>query len=461
MNRALSETILYVTGKPGIENSSQQELQNIIAEHPYFTPAQLVYAVKLKSENSFKLQTQIQKTGLFFNNFRWLQYQLMEVNIGGFTSGAKDEIIAANDYEQTVSVNNVDENIGIANKRGIAVNEEIVAKNSVVNEVEQPIEMVENIVEEKQPIENSFLSNLSIPTIEEVKNLMNGIDEKRESIAVENFEEIVEPNSYNEVIETEQIIDTNKTEFIAETINELNVVEHLEETILHQSYNGIKEISENQLSVAEQYETVETVAAPENDIHAQIAALKANWYITHPQHSVEIEEEINEPETIANVEVAAPLVEEKQFEINTAIPSLRADWDKPLENFANSPLPFETEPYYTIDYFASQGIKFDYNKEPQDKLTTKMLKFTDWLKKMKNAKPENVVVEVDPELDKVISNIATASNQSKEIVTETMAEVFAKQGKIEKAIQLYIKLSFLIPDKTTYFAAKIKELKGI
>ena len=90
-----------------------------------------------------------------------------------------------------------------------------------------------------------------------------------------------------------------------------------------------------------------------------------------------------------------------------------------------------------------------------------MLKFTDWLKKMKNAKPENVVVEEDPELDKVISNIATASNQSKEIVTETMAEVFAKQGKIEKAIQLYIKLSFLIPDKTTYFAAKIKELKGI
>ena len=75
MNIALSDTILYVTGKQGIENTTQQELQTMVAEYPYFAPAQLIFAAKLKSENSFKLQTQIQKTGLFFNNFKWLQYQ--------------------------------------------------------------------------------------------------------------------------------------------------------------------------------------------------------------------------------------------------------------------------------------------------------------------------------------------------------------------------------------------------
>lgn len=89
------------------------------------------------------------------------------------------------------------------------------------------------------------------------------------------------------------------------------------------------------------------------------------------------------------------------------------------------------------------------------------MKFTDWLKKMKGTKPEDMQVEPDPELEQTIINIATSSNESKEVVTETMAEIFAKQGKLEKAIQLYIKLSFLIPDKSAYFAAKIKELKGI
>jgi hypothetical protein len=42
-----------------------------------------------------------------------------------------------------------------------------------------------------------------------------------------------------------------------------------------------------------------------------------------------------------------------------------------------------------------------------------------------------------------------------------MAEVLEKQGQPEKAIQIYIKLSFLYPEKSAYFAAKIQQLKGI
>jgi hypothetical protein len=64
-------------------------------------------------------------------------------------------------------------------------------------------------------------------------------------------------------------------------------------------------------------------------------------------------------------------------------------------------------------------------------------------------------------LEKAIQNIAKTSIEAKEIVTETMADVFIKQGKVSKAIQLYIKLSFLDPAKSTYFANKIQQLKGI
>jgi len=53
------------------------------------------------------------------------------------------------------------------------------------------------------------------------------------------------------------------------------------------------------------------------------------------------------------------------------------------------------------------------------------------------------------------------SNETKEVVTEAMAEVLTRQGKIDKAIQIYIKLSFLEPAKCSYFASKIQQLKGI
>lgn len=124
-------------------------------------------------------------------------------------------------------------------------------------------------------------------------------------------------------------------------------------------------------------------------------------------------------------------------------------------------LEFEKEPYFTIDYFASQGIKIDLTKVNQDKLTVQLRRFTDWLKVMKKTNPDPSDLGTDPELEKAIQNIAKTSVESREIVTETMADVFVKQGKVDKAIQLYIKLSFMDPSKSAYFAAKIQQLKGI
>ena len=45
------------------------------------------------------------------------------------------------------------------------------------------------------------------------------------------------------------------------------------------------------------------------------------------------------------------------------------------------------------------------------------------------------------------------------IATETFAQIFVKQGKIDKAIEVYEKLIVKNPAKTAYFTAKISELK--
>lgn len=151
--------------------------------------------------------------------------------------------------------------------------------------------------------------------------------------------------------------------------------------------------------------------------------------------------------------------EEKQKEvIASVLEDQLAEFKKPVT--ADTELKIETEPYHTVDYFASQGIKVDLT-QPQDKLGSQLRKFTDWLKQMKNVKAETSDLGTDPEVENMIQGIAKTSNETKEIVTETMAQVLIKQGKTDKAIQLFIKLSFLNPDKSAYFAAKIEQLKGI
>ena len=115
------------------------------------------------------------------------------------------------------------------------------------------------------------------------------------------------------------------------------------------------------------------------------------------------------------------------------------------------------EPLYTVDYFASQGIKIS-EEQSNDKLSTQLKSFTEWLKSMKKIHAQ--LPETDEQTDKIIQHIAESSNINTDVVTEAMAEVLVKQNKIEQAIEMYEKLSLNYPAKRAYFAAKIKSLKS-
>ena len=119
----------------------------------------------------------------------------------------------------------------------------------------------------------------------------------------------------------------------------------------------------------------------------------------------------------------------------------------------------EFEPYYTIDYFASVGIKLIQEDNPSDKLGKQLKSFTEWLKIMRKLPQKNQEIVPDGAVEHQIQAIAAHSIKGKEILTETMAEVLVKQGMREKAMDVYHKLSLLNPDKSAYFATKIEQLK--
>lgn len=117
------------------------------------------------------------------------------------------------------------------------------------------------------------------------------------------------------------------------------------------------------------------------------------------------------------------------------------------------------EPYHTVDYFASQGIKVVQEEAPKDKLGKGLKSFTEWLKTMKRLPAAQTGSVGEASAEKKVEMMATDSVNDSDVVTEAMAEVWIKQGNKEKALDIYKKLSLLNPSKTAYFAAKIENLK--
>jgi tetratricopeptide (TPR) repeat protein len=116
----------------------------------------------------------------------------------------------------------------------------------------------------------------------------------------------------------------------------------------------------------------------------------------------------------------------------------------------------------------------------EDKSLMVMMSFTDWLnhfkhkqikdqeeekdqKALKTAwKKEKLAAAVEEEQDDIPDNIFKQAMDSisleSSIISESLAEILAKQGKRDKAIDMYKKLSLRNPEKSSYFASLIKDL---
>ena len=117
------------------------------------------------------------------------------------------------------------------------------------------------------------------------------------------------------------------------------------------------------------------------------------------------------------------------------------------------------QPYHTVDYFASQGIKFVAEEKPADRFSQQLKSFTEWLKAMRRLPEAQVIKLSDEGSETRVQELADHSLNERDIVTETMAEVWLRQGNKEKAIEIYNKLSLLNPAKSAYFASLAEQLR--
>lgn len=96
---------------------------------------------------------------------------------------------------------------------------------------------------------------------------------------------------------------------------------------------------------------------------------------------------------------------------------------------------------------------FDKTKKTVKKKKSTSNLIDDFLKDSKNKE------KIKPEVFSP-SNMAKMSLVSNnQFVTETLATIYAKQGQIDKAIEIYQQLSLKNPEKKTFFASRIRFLK--
>jgi hypothetical protein len=179
----------------------------------------------------------------------------------------------------------------------------------------------------------------------------------------------------------------------------------------------------------------------------------------------QVEEAHTEEPSSEEIKAEVAPIEEASVEVPVEAP-VEVPTEVPMESPTEVPAAVEPElifqSFHTVDYFASQGIKFSAEENPSDRLGKQLKSFTAWLKVMKRLpqKPGEPG-ESAPDIisEHKIQAIAAHSVEGREVVTETMAEVLEKQGMWEKAADVYHKLSLLNPDKSSYFAAKIREIQ--
>ncbi|MCC7029748.1 MAG: hypothetical protein IT257_05530 [Chitinophagaceae bacterium] len=155
----------------------------------------------------------------------------------------------------------------------------------------------------------------------------------------------------------------------------------------------------------------------------------------------------------------------------------------PIENIrvrkAESTANARTE---TTEPIIPQAEHADFSDEKEDKSLMVMMSFTDWLFHFKNKterekqeekekkalktswqkeKLAMVSEEENEEIPEEIFKQAMDSISENTVISESLAIILGKQGKTDKAVDMYKKLSLRNPEKNLYFADRIKELTTI
>jgi hypothetical protein len=243
-----------------------------------------------------------------------------------------------------------------------------------------------------------------------------------------------------------------------------------------------------------------------NNMLNELNLYKGNWLLLHELLTTgQVVEET--AATNAVEKPAAPIAEQALTEqvVTATEPGVTAKVEQPV-TIADTSETTEIEdvntnkeepliqPVFTEDYFRHQGVdvstdlpeakhiqqpKEDENDD-EDKSLMVVMSFSEWLSyfNTKNQKQkeeeedkralktmwqkEKLAAALEEENDEIPEEVfemaVNSITKEDDLASESLAEIHVKQGKYDKAIDMYRKLSLRNPQKSAYFARKIETI---
>lgn len=414
-----TETNHAATFYSEIENDTEV-LEKNVTDYPSSSLTRFLLLYHYKKNNDPRFEEFAQQTAIYLYNPLWIQFHLSNADANGniYRNGAG--------YANPGTAS--DENPVV--EKGINI--EQIQTDLPVNE---PIEEILNLdYSNVEATATSLTDENTNPQIEETVSIEHSSDENHHDEIRENREELNENNlNKNEPAD----IGIEPIKFISQELR-LPVNEPIKETLTsgvdlnEKKEEQVLETDTDEDSSFEEGDGLKDTNLPLSDTEDHLTKTKSEDIISNNDNGS---------------------TEEK--DLQTFIPE-----DKETDDRESDDTEIEFEPLHTIDYFASQGIKIPEEALENDKLGKQVKSFTAWLKSMKKLHPGQLP-EQNEVIERIIQTSSEASNQHAHVLTEAMAEVLVKQGKGEKAREMYEKLSLLNPSKSAYFAAKIDNLKTI
>ena len=209
-----------------------------------------------------------------------------------------------------------------------------------------------------------------------------------------------------------------------------------------------------------------------------------NWLYFYNKMKSSVDEKLD-VEILTNEAEEAILDEEETLILDEVLPPSENEGKKHEKEYEL------IQPLFIDNYFQHQGISVPDNIPQEldnateeevidEKALMVMMGFEEWLlflKKKNDAKKSDeedkaivrsiwqreklaaAMGEEDDNIPEAVFEMAINSIDRQDImISEPLAEIHAKQGRYDKAIEIYRKLSLQNPEKKTYFAAKINHL---
>ncbi|MBS1781875.1 MAG: hypothetical protein JSS78_02295 [Bacteroidetes bacterium] len=477
----------WLTEPEKFSDNDRKEAAAIIKSYPFFVPARFIEAAEHHKKEAFA--PTMMNMMLLYRGDWLLFHEYLQTATG--TIAAKPRTAFISDTQETPESMDVFEDefedndtyidndipFGNYSETGAAIDEnELSEEETQLEEGEEPfsfIEKTENIQSNIVPpaiVSDSIKDTIASPTLSTPSPT---IEPKIEPILTH---EALPPTTIPEPVISEPHItpisttETNTAETTATLPIEPFEPTSVPESVIHTSPLPKKE------------EPIITKASDEIDEQKETTTIES---ITLKQTS----------ENTSSTEAKKPEIPVEAVPI-AGVPTSPEPKEKDQPTKEEIPLFYQNrkmdsliQPIFSEDYFLHQGLhvsekipsEIDHHHDTKDKSLMVVMSFSEWLVHFKTKgerekeeqedqralktmwqkeKLAAALEEENEEIPETVFEMAVNSiAKEDDLASEPLAEILVRQGKQDKAIDMYRKLSLRNPQKKTYFARKIEDLQ--